>query len=147
MTATAFKRPVDRFLPVFFVSLYGWSYAVYFGFVALDSAYANQLNAVLEPAIANGIFSEISDFLLIPLAFLVLAGVAACGAAIKHPRVLIPVMISGSLLIALLGLQPLLVPWLDGTGYGVVLRVLAIASGSLLAMIGVTQFRGSSEEP
>jgi hypothetical protein len=147
MVATAFERSVERFLPQFVVSLYGWGYAVYFGLVALDSVYANQLNAALEPALRDGIFSEISDFLLTCLALLVLAGGAACGAARKHPRALIALLFSGFLLIALLALQPLLVAWLDGTGYGAVLRVLAILSGSLLAMIGVSRFRRSRKAP
>jgi hypothetical protein len=147
MIATEFQLSVDRFLPRFVVSLYGWTYAVYFGLVALDSVYASQLNAFVDPGITEEIFSEISDFLLLPLALLVLAGAAACVAAIQHPRVLIPLTISGLLLIALLGLQPLLVPVLDGTGYGTAIRVVAIASGSVFAMTGLVQFGRPRKEP
>jgi hypothetical protein len=147
MVVTEIQRPVDRFLRGPFVCLYGWIYAVYFGFVALDSLYAGQLDAAVEPAVAAGIFSEISDFLVMPLGFLVLTGAAAFGATVKRPRVLNPIVFSWLLLIALLGVQPLLGKLLEGTGYGTVIRLLATASGSVLATIGVFRFQQPEIDP
>jgi hypothetical protein len=141
MTVSENNRPVDRLLRGFFVGLYAWIYAVYFGFVTLDTVYAGQLTAVLEPAVFAGIFSEISDFLLMPVGFLVLAGAAAFGAAIERPQVLNPIMISWLALIALFALQPLLGSLLEGTDYGTGVRLLAVALGSLFALVGTVRFQ------
>lgn len=141
MVATEIDRPAVRFRQGIFVYLYVWNYAVYFGLVVLDSAYAGQLNAAVEPAIAAGIFSEISDFLLIPFSILILSGAAACGVAGKQPRVLHPLMISWLLLFALIGIQPLLGSLLDSSGFGTGVRLLTVGVGAGLAMAGVIRFQ------
>jgi hypothetical protein len=58
--------------------LYAWSVAVFFGAVLLDVVYSHLLDNASEP-VAQSVYGEVSDVLLILGAFSVIAALAAIG--------------------------------------------------------------------
>lgn len=122
------------------VSFYSWIYAVYFGLILLDVAYARELGAEFDAAPTAGIFSEISDFLVFPFGLLFLSGFAALGAALKHTDVVTLLLVSWVLPVVLLTLNFYLGPALDSSGAGTALRLLTFGLGSVLAMLAFRRF-------
>jgi hypothetical protein len=116
--------------------VYAWLYAVFFGLVVLDVVYAGTLRAGLGASVADGILSEISDFLLLPYALLVLAGVLALsvGWPVRGVRYLLAI----SLLLpaAALVIAAVFGPALEAASLGSAIRLLVCLGGSVLAMIG-----------
>jgi heme/copper-type cytochrome/quinol oxidase subunit 3 len=142
MFETTGPKPGKRHGSWFFVCAYGWFYAVYFGLVALDSAYAGLLRTETDSVIKDRIINEISDLLLIPFGILMLAGCAAMVAAKRVPRALHPLVISWLLPIALLAIAVVMGGMLEQAGYGTLLRLGTIAGGSALTMLALCRFEG-----
>lgn len=134
---------IDRFLRRLTVGLYGFVYAFYFGLVTLDSVYSRLLQADMDPSETAGIFREISDFLLVPFGFLLLAGAAAFAAAVKCPRAVNLIIVSWLLPIAALGMVQYFGTAIDAAGFSTAIRLLTAGAGSVLAMAAVSRYRDS----
>ncbi len=128
------------------VGLYGWLYAAYFGLVVLDGVYARMLRNDLDPTVTERIFTEISDFLLLPFAVLLLLGAVAfiTVARYRGPRNLI--LISWLLPVISIPLYLVLGPSLEASGLGPGVRLLMSGLGSALVMVAVLQFSRSERK-
>jgi hypothetical protein len=121
-------------LPRLAAGIYAWLYAVLLGLVVLDVVYASELQAGLEASEIAGVFNEISDFLLIPLALVLLSGMAAWIVCWHNRavRYLVPVSLAlpllALLLVAAAGSA------IEQANLGSSLRILTFLAGSLLAM-------------
>lgn len=140
MAVAQIANPQDLLLRRIAVGLYAWLYAVYFGLVVLDVIYAGNLRVELDSAAVNGIFNEISDFLQFPFGLLIICGAAAFGATLRHSRAANLILASWLLPIGLLAVYLSSGGLLESSGLGTGLRLLVVASGSVLSMTALCRY-------
>lgn len=133
--------------PTLMVNVYAWLAAVAFGLVVLDVIYSRLLLASFTPDQANGIFNEISDFLLFPLGLLVLTGLVALVAGHAAGSAARLVLASWLVIVGSVPLAILLAPLLDAAGLGALVRLALSGLASVLAMLGALRFQAPGALP
>jgi len=129
------------------VGLYGWLYAGYFGLVCLDIVYAGTLQAEIDLSLSERIFRDISDFLLLLFALLVIAGGIALTVAARRPGPRNLLLVSWLLPVAAVPVVLVMGSTLNESGLGPSVRLLLMGVGSMLAMLGVMRFCRAGSAP
>jgi hypothetical protein len=122
----------------FFVGLYGWIVAVFFGTVLLDIAYSNYLRDLRGATEVATVFSDVSDFLLVIGFLVVLAAIGAIVFSWKIPAARNCFIASLIILLAEFLGPAFLSGFVLESGYWI--RLAIHAAASMLAFIGLYLF-------
>jgi len=119
------------------VGLYAWVLAASFGAAVLDVVYAKTIAGVVDAAQTVRIFSEVSDFLLLPLVLATIAAVSALAFAFNARPARTLIVASVAMMFAPILLHVLLGPLLTESSVGTWLRLVGGGSASALAIAGL----------
>jgi hypothetical protein len=122
------------------MGLYAWVFALAFGTVLLDGVYANSLMNSAGLDVITNAFNEAADFLQLPLALAVIAGIAAL--VVTAHRSAARNCVIASLVLILSPLPVILIfgETITEAGAGGILRLALGAGSSLLAMAATVSF-------
>jgi hypothetical protein len=151
MSESSFSDGRGGVLAGVIVALYAWLAACSFGIVFLDGVYARSIERIGAAENLAGVLNEVGDMLQLPLALMVLTGVAALLAVLHRRRARRFLLASLVLTLAPLPAVWILGAWIEATGTGPWFRLGIGGLASVFAMAAaMSYFRsgdGLSPEP